>query len=222
MPSFPSRSYVGHYAKEPSAIPDVYNGMRVEALDSDNQLLFVADVQVLAEDRVELVRTSELFVSDLQTPMHVNIRGFNPFKNWGIRLEGEMSSIARGQDKAWLVKNVVNLGKDTTRSFSRKPLVASGWVKPADSSKDDWIPCQVVNASSGGVCIRCTEAYASGDKLTIRFKLRRDKEQPPLSIAIRRVTEREDQYEYGCEFVDLSPEVDTIIIRTNIELQNMQ
>ena len=66
MPSIQNPSYIGHYAKDPNIIPNVYNGMRMEVLDHSNELLFVADVEVLDTRMLELVRTSELLSPDIR------------------------------------------------------------------------------------------------------------------------------------------------------------
>ena len=223
MASFQNPSFIGHYSKEPSAIPGVYNGMRVEALDKENKLLFVADLEVLSAEMIELVRTSELLRPGLgESPIPVSIRGFNAYENCGVHIDGVLSKLAQDQDSAWIVKELDVKGKDTGRSFSRRSIQAKAWVCPEKMAQTKWLPCDVVNASAGGVCFRTTELFSAGDRLSIRFKLRRGKEQPPLMIAVRRASSRGEEYEYGCEFVDLNSETDAIITRTIIQLQIMQ
>ena len=216
MPSIPNPSYIGHYAKDPNIIPNVYNGMRMEVLDHSNELLFVADVEVLDKHMLELVRTSELLSPDISDGMPVSIRGFNAYENCGVHMDGTISKLAHDQDTAWLVKNLDVKGKDIGRSFSRQPIHAQAWVQPEGSNQ--WLPCSVINASAGGVCFRMNEPLEIGAHLRIG----RDHEQPPLTIEVRRATDRRTEYEYGCEFVDLNSEVDTIITRTVIRLQIMQ
>lgn len=220
MPSIPNPSYIGHYAKDPNIIPNVYNGMRMEVLDHSNELLFVADVEVLDTRMLELVRTSELLSPDIPDGMPVSIRGFNAYENCGVHIDGTISKLAQDQDTAWIVKNLDVKGKDTGRSFARQPIHAQAWVQPEGSNQ--WLPSSVVNASAGGVCFRMNEPLEIGARLRIRFNLGRDHEQPPLTIEVRRATDRRTEYEYGCEFVDLNSEVDTIITRTVIRLQIMQ
>ena len=217
-------SYVGHYSKDDSAIPGVYNGMCMEVLDRSGDLLFVADVQVLSGTMIELVRTSELLRPDIadMLPLSVSVRGFNAYQNCGIHMDGMLSKLAQDQDSAWLVKNIDHKGRDAGRSFSRQPITTQAWVRSLSEPEDQWLECKVVNASAGGVCFRTPEPLDPESKLSIRFRLRRGKEQPPLTVAIRRVTDRGDTFEYGTEFVDLTPEVNTVITRTVIALQNMQ
>ena len=223
MATFQNPSFIGHYSKAPSAIPGMYNGMRVEVLDSENEMLFVADLQVLSADMIELVRTSELLRPGLgKGAIPVSIRGFNAYENVGVHVDGMLSKLARDQDSAWIVKELDVKGKDTGRSFSRRPIKAKAWVCQEDVAQAKWAPCDVVNASAGGVCFRTTEAFSVGDKLSIRFNLRRGKEQPPVTVAVRRANSRGEGYEYGCEFVDLNSEVDAIITKTIIQLQIMQ
>ena len=220
MPVNKNPSFIGHYSKAPSAIPGVYNGMRVEVLDRENELLFVADVEVLDAHMIELVRTSDFLRSGIEDGLPVSVRGFNAYESCGVHMEGVLSKLAQGQDSAWLVKSLDLKGKDAGRSFSRQPIEAQAWVQVAND--EAWLPCHVVNASAGGVCFRTTEPLELGAKLSIRFRLRRGKEQPPLTVAIRRVSDRGTEYEYGSEFVDLTPEVDAVITKTVIELQIMQ
>ena len=220
MPSIPNPSFVGHYAKDPNLIPNVYNGMRMEVLDRGNELLFVGDVEVLSAQMIEIVRTSELLSQDIADGMPVSIRGFNAYENCGVHMDGVLSKLAQDQDSAWLVKGLDVKGKDAGRSFSRQPIHAQAWVQPEGSSQ--WLPCSVVNASAGGVCFRMNEPLEISARLRIRFNLGRNHEQPPLTIEIRRASDRRTEYEYGCEFVDLSPEADAVITRTVIRLQIMQ
>ena len=222
MAAFQNPSYVGHYSKSTAEIPGIYNGMRVEVLDEKNELLFVADTEIISEDILELVRTSELFNPEIPDEMPVSIRGFNAYQNRGIHVAGKLSRLAGNMDSAWLVRELDLKGKDTGRIFSRRPIKAQAWVRPAGDDGAPWLECRVVNASAGGVCFRCVEPLEPEGKLCIRFRLRPGREQPPLNISIRRMTDRGSEFEYGCEFVDLSPEVDTIITRTVIQLQIMQ
>lgn len=222
MASNPNASYIGHYSKGDSAIPGIYNGMRMEVLDKHGELLFVADVQVLNDHMIELVRTSALNDPEIPDGVPVRVRGFNAYQNCGIHIDGTLSKLAQNQDSAWLVKNLDLKGRDAGRSFSRQPIRADGWVRVLSQPDEQWLPCKVVNASAGGVCFRTPESLDPDGKLAIRFRLRRGKEQPPLTIAIRRVTDRGDTFEYGAEFVDLDSEVDMVITRTIIALQNMQ
>ena len=222
MPANPNASFIGHYSQNASEIPGVYNGMRVEVLNAQNDLLVVADVQVLNEQMIELVRTSELLRPDIEDGLPVSVRGFNAYQNCGIHMDGTLSKLARHQDSAWLVKNLDLKGRDAGRSYSRRPITAQAWVRSLSEPEENWLECKVVNASAGGVCFRTPEPLEPDAKLSIRFRLYRGKEQPPLTVAIRRVTDRGDTFEYGTEFVDLDPEVDMIITRTIITLQNMQ
>ena len=222
MAANPNPSFIGHYSANHASIPGIYNGMRMEVLNEQNELLFVADVQILNDHMIELVRTSELLEPGIEDGMPVSVRGFNAYENCGIHIDGLLSKLAQHQDSAWLVKNIDHKGRDAGRSFTRSSIQAQGWVRPLDAPDGPWLDCKVVNASAGGVCFRTTEPFEKDARLSIRFRLRRGKEQPPLNIAIRRVTDRGDMFEYGCEFVDLNPEVDTIITRTVIQLQIMQ
>ena len=213
-------SYIGHYSKNVAVIPNVYNGMRMEVLDRGNELLFVGDVEVLDKRMIEVVRTSELLSPDITDGMAVSVRGFNAYENCVVHIDGVLSRLAQDQDSAWLVKDLDVKGKSAGRMFSRRPIHAQAWVQPEGSAQ--WLPCSVVNASAGGVCFRMNEPLEIGARLKIRFNLGRDHEQPPLTIEVRRATDRRTEYEYGCEFVDLNPEVDTVITRTVIRLQIMQ
>ena len=220
MANIPNPSFVGHYSKNTAHIPNIYNGMRMEVLDRSNELLFVGDVEVLSEQMIEVVRTSDLLSPTITDGMAVSVRGFNAYENCGVHIDGVLSKLAQEQDSAWLVKELDVKGKDTGRSFSRQPIHAQAWVQPEES--EQWLPCTVVNASAGGVCFRMNEPLEIGARLRIRFNLGKNHEQPPLTIEIRRAADRRTEYEYGCEFVDLSPEVDTVITRTVIRLQIMQ
>lgn len=220
MAAGPNPSYVGHYSNKDNMIPGVYNGMRMEVLDSGGEPLFFGNADVISETVLEVVRTSELLSQTIEENMPVCVRGFDPQRNRSVQLEGRLSRLSQDQDNAWLVREVVSRGAGAGRMFSRQSVRAQGWVLPEESTQ--WLECRVVNASAGGVCFRMTEPMEPDARLKIRFRLPEGREQPPLTIRIRRVSDRGGEFEYGSEFVDLSPEVDTIIARTVIRLQIMR
>ena len=141
MAANPTGSFIGHYAKEESQIPGIYNGMRMEVFDeAQNELLFVADVEVLNERMIELVRTSELMRQEIEDGLPVSVRGFNASQKCGIHVAGLLSKLARNQDKAWLVKQLDLKGRDAGRTFSRRPIRAEGWVRPLSQKEERWTP----------------------------------------------------------------------------------
>lgn len=229
MAAFQDPSFTGYSSREPSAIPGVYNGMRVDVLDDEDKLLFVAGIESLSAETIKLVQTSEPLRPGLGGGViPVSIRGFNAYENCGIHIDGVLSKPAPDREGAWLVKELDVKGKDNGRSFNRRPIRAQAWACPEDAAEAgteaEWLVCEVVNASAGGVCFRTTGRFSSGDRLSIRFDFRHGKEQPPVMIVVRRASSRGESgesYEYGCEFV-LNSEVDAIIPRIISQLQFMR
>ena len=219
------------------ALP-IYTGMRVEVLGADGETLFEAVMEVINPRLGLLNRTSDLFAEDIPEAAPVTLRGFHAEKGVGVHMEGYLTPLSQEQDKAWMVQDLAVTEVDRGRVFPRAPLSAKGWVtsggdsgervsalldpKPPAPEDPAWRECDVVNASSGGVSIRTDLQAEQGDTLWVRFQLRRGIELPPLECAVRRVTEFEEEYGYGCEFIHITPEVDEVIAKTIIQLQIMR
>ena len=211
------------YPYENSAdAPLPYDGMRVEVFDNRDNPLFEAVVKTINPRLIMLERTSELTSGDIQDAMRVSVRGFHFRQNCGVLMEGRLVKLAQVQDKAWMVADLTVVGTDSGRTFSRSRIQAKAWIAPENDTGGTWAECAVNDASAGGVRFQTAVLLTMGARYWIRFKLRRGRDQPPLLCAVRRITEREEGYEYGCEFVDITPEVDSVIVKTIIELNIMQ
>lgn len=197
------------------AIPPDYNGMRVEVYNTEGQLLFEAVLKIINRRLVILDRSSEP-LPGITDDIPVHIRGFHFARNLGVHMRGRLTRLAPTQDREWIVGEASVTGADRGRIFSRVPLEVNAWISPEPDGP--WEECTAVNASAGGVRIRSARALEAGSRLYIRFELRRGREQPPLLCEVRRGMEREDVYECGCEFVEITPEVESVIAKTIIEL----
>ena len=200
----------------------LYTGMQLEVFSaSAGNLLFEARVtRVVREDFAEIERTSDAFPV-LRGGEAVRLRGYNAKENRGVWLEGMLSPFGN-HGEFWLVEGMKVTGQDGGRSSSRSyGTNAAGYVRPADAPETQDAPCRVSNVSTGGAAIRTAEEFSAGDVLLLSVKLRRGHAQPPLRCAVRRVTRRDEGYEYGCQFLEDSPEAGDAIIKTVLEIQMM-
>ncbi len=202
-------------------VPLDYDGMRVDVYDDESRLLFDANLKVIAPNLVALERLSDIS-SEITDNIAIYIRGFQSAQNIGVRMRGFLKRLAPTQDRDWIIRDFQIIGEDRGRVFSRTPLRADAWISPdLDLELKSWRECIVINASAGGARVQINQPLEYGSRVYIKFRLRRGKEQPPLACFVHQGSERDKIYEYGCEFIDITPEVESVIAKTLIELQLM-
>ena len=206
-----------------AGVSSVYTGMRVEVLDEREKFLFEASVKVINDHLITLEKLSQTSGAEIGESVRVHLRGFHRARNYGVYMRARIERLARGQDTTWIVKDLLVTGTGRGRTFNRSPVQARAWIQPEKETRDVWEECAVTDVSSGGVCFRSAARLEKGASIRIRFRMRRGKEQPPLLCVVRRSEDRNGEWEYGCEFINLSAQVSGVIARTIVEvLANQQ
>lgn len=189
---------------------DVYAGMRVEVVSMDEQLLFVAKLLALRDDRAELHQYSEASILDINKleageefePMHVKIRGYSDYERKAVYLEG---TIAPQSKNVWDVTELKVTRIANDRAFFRLDTAIEASLTMVGRIGAGIIPCTMLNISIGGACVSCKETYHKNDKFLLNVRLLEEQDPSVMLCEVLRITERENgMFEYGCRFLALS------------------
>lgn len=191
-----------------------YSGMRMEVMDEDGELLFVARTSVTWDGMLELTPITEPNIDD-PDGVYVTMRGYEEAIKKAVHMEGELEQ----HRNTWRVSDVHVTGKDNDRAFFRQETSAEGDVLPMKQMGITSNQCKVLNISAGGVCILTDRSFRVGERLLLRANPIGDLQLPPLICVVRRMARRKNGFEYGCEFVDLRPAVEDAIVRAIMEMQ---
>ncbi len=191
-----------------------YSGMRMEVMDEDGHLLFVARSSVTWDGQMELQPITTPNIDDVDG-VSVLMRGYEEAIQKAVHMEGELEQ----HSNTWRVSDLHVTGKDNDRAFFRQETSVEGDVLPMKQVGITSNHCRVVNISAGGVCILTDRTFRVGDKLLLRANQMEELQLPPLICVVRRMTRRKNGFEYGCEFVDLRPAVEDTIVKAIMEMQ---
>ena len=199
-----------------------YTGLRVEVLDQDDQLLFLAVLIVLGGGKVDLrlpegqPKVPEEIGAE---PFEAHIRGYEERLQQAVHMEGTVTRIS---EYSWNVEYLRIVGKDNDRAFFRQNINTVGEVSPVDDPEDVRV-CTVHNVSAGGVCLRVDAEYPKDTRLKLRTRLTSTQAMSSIMCEVRRVTLRRDgKFEYGCRFLNLSPVDEDRISKAIMEMQQSQ
>lgn len=193
-----------------------YAGMRLEVMDENERLLFVAHANITWEGNMELRPTAALRVPPTVKSLPVLMRGFHLTEKKAVHMEGVISP--RG-DGSWTVEGLRITGKDNDRAFFRQETAIAATVMPMHQHGVEAMPCRVVNVSAGGVCLQFGAECRMGEKLMLSASLLEGWSPMQLMCVVRRVVRRKTIFEYGCEFIDLSPAVEEAVSKAILEMQ---
>ncbi len=204
--------------------PRDYSGLRMEVFDADGAFLFLAVLLILGDGPPELRQLAD--GPDIPweigaEPFPAKLRGFDKNQNLAVHFEGIVSRV---DEDALKIEQLRLVSKDNDRAFFRQATSAAGEVYfTGDPDAFAWI-CEIRNVSAGGVCVRLKEEdFQEGDELTLRARLTPTQDISELNCIVRRVTpKRGGVFEYGCQFIDLTPADQDQISRAIMEMQQYQ
>ena len=187
----------------------VYSHMRVEVTTKDGQMLFVAKLMCPQRHTAELHQYSEADVPLLKDcseseALPVHIRGYHDRLRKAVYMEGFISPMPR---HIWLVSHlyVARVGND--RAFFRLDTDLPASISKFSGRSAGDFPCRLLNISVGGACVASEQRYWEGDKFLLSVKLLEDRPASAMFCQVLRVIERgESNYEYGCQFLELTEE----------------
>ena len=197
-----------------------FSGMQVEVLSSEGNLLFIARLSVSDSGKAKLWQVSEGFIPPFEPPLPVKLRGYFEHDKKAVHFEGEASLT---QENLWELENLRLISEENDRAFFRENTQLTGDVRLVGWVGAESKPCDIVNLSAGGVCIRSAEEYQKGDKLLLTTALHDGAEPVTLLCEVRRVTLKPNgQNEFGCRFVNLDGPREDQIAETIMELQRQK
>ncbi len=194
-----------------------YAGLRLEIMDGQENLLFIAYAHVAWDGVISLRPAAALRIPPGLTSIYVQMRGYQSVTKKAIHMTGVISP---DSDGSWKIDNLKLTGKDNDRAFYRQDIGIAGSIMPMrQRSGVDALPCRIVNVSVGGTCLQLTAEFMIGEKLLLRTSLFPGWKPTTLMCVVRRITRRRNFFEYGCEFLDLTPAVEEAISKSILEMQ---
>lgn len=183
---------------------EIYSGMRVEVTTMEGRLLFVAKLLGLHDDKAELHQYSESDKFQEGESIHVRIRGYSDHDRKAVYMEGRISPMPH---HIWQVEELTVARIDNDRAFFRLDTNLDATVTTFSGLNIGEKPCKLLNISVGGACIGSEYVHHKGDKFLLKVKLLEDRPASAMFCQVLRVIERgESNYEYGCQFLELTEE----------------
>ncbi len=190
---------------------EIYSGIRVEVTTDDGNMLFVAKLLGIHENKAELHQYSETEFPQNEKPLHVRIRGYSDHNQKAFHIEG---IITQKMKHIWNVDelSVVEIGND--RAFFRLSTNLDATVTMFGGLAIGEKQCKLLNISVGGACIGSKHRYHEGDKFLLKVKLIDDRPESVMYCQVLRVIEKDNaQFEYGCKFLELPEEEQEKIVQ---------
>lgn len=183
---------------------EAYSGIRVEVTTMDGQLLFVAKLLYVHEDKAELHPYSEVMHLKGEEPLHARIRGYLDHEKKAVLMEG---TISPAEKNIWTVEELVLHRVGNDRAFFRLDTDLEATATMFSGLEIGEKGCRLLNISIGGACIRSKYRYHEGDKFLLKVRLMEDRPISAIFSQVMRIIEKNnDEYEYGCQFLELTDE----------------
>lgn len=182
----------------------VYSGMRVEVTTVEERLLFVAKLMNLRENQGELHQYSEAHISKEQEPLKVKIRGYSDHEKKAVYMDGVITS---KPEHIWQVEELQVTRIENARVFYRLDTDLDATVTTFSGLGAGEKSCRLLNISVGGACIGSEHTYHKGDKFLLKVRLLEDRPESAMLCQVLRIIEKENaQFEYGCQFLEMTEE----------------
>lgn len=212
-------------------LPALYTGMKIEVLSLTNKLIFLGRVNSSQDGVLELSEVHERTLPLMENNTQVKLRGFQrggeSFTMYGF--------ICGCGTLFWRLDKLQLLQNKEQRKYFRQETVFPATVMCVNgifSEEDELspekahaVPCTVLDISGGGTRIICRGAttFAVDDWL---FFTAADPCSSGGAIdytcRVRRATQVEEGWEYGCEFFGLTPQEQESLLKLVVELQHRE
>lgn len=192
---------------------DIYSGMRVEVTTDTGQILFVAKLLGLHGNKAELHQYSESEMTEDAESIHARIRGYSDRERKAVYMEGV---ITPGPKHIWQVEELTVLRMGNDRAFFRLETNLEATATMFSGLAMGEKPCRLLNISVGGASVGSEYRYHEGDKFLLKVRLLEDRpESVMFAQVVRVIAKDEEEFEYGCRFLELT-EADQEQITKNI------
>jgi len=196
--------------------PKLYieDGMRLEVLRSNEQVVFVGRVKDYQDRALKLVHDKNETVPKVVYGTEVKLRGVWP----RVGLVTYHGTVYGCTPEMWMIGDLSEWYGWERRSFYRQSLsieakVLRTYHPPFPNVKDFQVPCRLLDLSASGALISCSgDEYSQGDILSVTEALVMPNEDPvSFKCTVLRVERSRFHNLYGCQFHGMSiPEQDRI------------
>lgn len=196
---------------------EIYSGTRVEVTTMEGQLLFVAKLLYPQGDTAELHQYSETASPQAAEPLRARIRGYLDHEKKAVHMEG---MIAPAKKNIWTAEELVVRKFENDRAFFRLSTNLDATATMFSGLETGEKPCKLLNISIGGASIRSKCRYHEGDKFLLKVRLMEDRPVSAIFSQVVRITEKDNaEYEYGCQFLELTDDDQEKITKNIFDVQ---
>lgn len=192
---------------------EIYSGMRVEVTTDDGRMFLAAELTELRGDRARLIpRMDGSLLIKGDGPVPVTIRGFSSKENRAVVMKARIRLSPSG---SWQAERIALVKRGDYRASVRVDVDMDGFLSYEGLQE----PCQVINMSTGGVCIGTPARHNVGEKLDLWLTLPVQSGTLTLPFQILRINEHHHgHFEYGCKFLAMSDTQEERLTRAIFEL----
>lgn len=116
-------------------------------------------------------------------------------------------TISPAEKNIWTVEELVLHRVGNDRAFFRLDTDLEATATMFSGLEIGEKGCRLLNISIGGACIRSKYRYHEGDKFLLKVRLMEDRPISAIFSQVMRIIEKNnDEYEYGCQFLELTDE----------------
>lgn len=197
-----------------------FSGLQVEVLNMEGGLLFMARLSISDSGMAKLWQSSEGLVPPFEPPLPVKLRGYYEHDKKAVHFEGGLSPV---DGNIWSMEDLRLMSEENDRAFFRENTQLTGDMRLVGWVGAESKPCDIINLSAGGVCIRSAEEYQKSDKLLLTTTLREGTAPVTLLCEVCRVMLKPNApNEFGCRFLNLDEPREDQIVETIMELQRQK
>ena len=202
----------------PDDFPDLYSGMKVEVLTPANALIFVGRIRLLTGNQVDVLGETGGFLPRALYNQRVKLRCFQ--RDGGtFTLNG---TVGPNDPKFWRIEKLQSLQSSENRSFFRQNIGVEGQIVSSSGQK---FPCKVLDVSAGGARVLTSKLFQLESAFQLEASFLPTEEPFTLTCQVRRTSVRAQtaspmkKFEYGCQFVDVSPREQERLLQVVFTLQ---
>lgn len=202
----------------PDDFPDLYSGMKVEVLTPANALIFVGRIRLLTGNQVDVLGETGGFLPRALYNQRVKLRCFQ--RDGGtFTLNG---TVGPNDPKFWRIEKLQSLQSSENRSFFRQNIGVEGQIVSSSGQK---FPCKVLDVSAGGARVLTSKLFQLESTFQLEASFLPTEEPFTLTCQVRRTSVRAQtaspmkKFEYGCQFVDVSPREQERLLQVVFTLQ---
>lgn len=207
--------------KEPLEIVD---GMQLEVLMSDEQVLFEGRVTEFDGESMRLVDLNGGAVPPVEYGTEVKLRA----RLGDDRIVPYHGTVLGSTSTMWKISDLESWYGWNRRDFYRQSVSVEGRVLRTKNANpgltrhiDTKVACRLLDISGGGTLVACSQAvYGKGDQLVITDAVILPGEKPfSFNCTIRRIERARFNNIYGCQFYGMDQKEQDRLVRAVFQLQ---